>query len=93
MPGPMFAYLQSGVENTTEYIYYNEVFKFNRTDQPVNSSLCYISSLEVYRGRWHVIEISHQGFSLSDDGSMEVCDVPAYTKIVIYPQIVIDCYR
>jgi hypothetical protein len=48
-------------------------FKFNETDQPVNSSLCYISSLEVYRGRQLAIEISHQGFSLRDNGSIEVC--------------------
>ena len=35
----------------------------------LNSSTCQISSLEVYRGREQVIEISHQGFSLSDNGS------------------------
>ena len=35
----------------------------------LNSSTCQISSLEVYRGREQAIEISHQGFSLSDNGS------------------------
>ena len=47
-------------------------FIFNDTNQSVNSSFCQISSLEVYRGREQAIEISHQGFSLSDNGSIEV---------------------
>ena len=37
----------------------------------VNSSICQISSLEVYRGREEAIKISHQGFSLNN-GSIEV---------------------
>ena len=49
------------------------LFKINGTDRLVNSSHCHISSLEVYRGRDRVIEISHQGFSLRDNGSIEVC--------------------
>ena len=48
------------------------IFAFNGTNQTVNSSFCNISSLEVYRGRQKAIEISHQGFSLSDNGSIEV---------------------
>jgi hypothetical protein len=51
---------------------YVEVFGFDGTDQTVNSSYCNISSLEVYRGREQAIEISHQGFSLGDNGSIEV---------------------
>ena len=47
-------------------------FMFNETDQPVNCSFCHISSLEVYRGRDRAIEISHQGFSLIDNGSIKV---------------------
>ena len=47
-------------------------FIFNEAKQPVNSSFCNISSLEVYRGRGQAIEISHEGFSLSDIGSIEV---------------------
>ena len=47
-------------------------FGFNGTSQTVNGSFCTISSLEVYRGREQAIEISHQGFSLSDNGSIEV---------------------
>ena len=48
------------------------IFKFNRTDELVNSSLCHISSLEVYRGRQQAIGISNNGFSLSENGSIEV---------------------
>ena len=39
---------------------YVESFGFNETNQPVNSSFCNISNLEVYRGREQAIEISHQ---------------------------------
>ena len=48
------------------------IFKFNRTDQLMNSSFCHISSLEVYRGREQAIDISHEGFSLSENGSIKV---------------------
>ena len=37
-----------------------------------DTSFCNISSLEVYRGREQVIEINHQGFFLSENGSIEV---------------------
>ena len=40
--------------------------------QSLNSSSCQISSLEVYRGREQAFEISHQGFSLSDNGTIQV---------------------
>ena len=82
---PMFAYLQS-----TSYI---EMFKFNKTDQPVNSSLCTISSLEVYRGRQQTIEISYQGFFLSDRGSIEVCLHTIINKYLICYCYNVDCYR
>ena len=49
-----------------------EMFKINETDELVNSSLCHISSLEVYRGQQQAIEISNQGFSLIDNGSIKV---------------------
>ena len=61
-------YLTTGAENGDTY----KMFKINETDQLVNSSLCQISSLEVYRGRDRAIEISHQGFSLSENGSIKV---------------------
>ena len=51
---------------------YVESFGFNETNQPVNSSFCNISNLEVYRGREQAIEISHQGFFINDSGSIEV---------------------
>jgi hypothetical protein len=38
----------------------------------LNSSSCQISSLEVYRGRQQAIEINHQGFSLSENGTIKV---------------------
>ena len=39
----------------------------------VNSSLdCHIDSLEVYRGMKKVTEISHDGFSINENGSIEV---------------------
>ena len=47
-------------------------FSFNETHQPVNSSFCNISSLEVYRGREQAIEINYQGISMNDSGSVEV---------------------
>ena len=42
--------------------------------QPATSPFCYISSLEVYRGREEAINniISHEGFSLSDKGTIQV---------------------
>ena len=51
---------------------YIVMFGFNGTNQRVNSSVCNISSLEVYRGREQAIEISHEGFSLNGNGSVEV---------------------
>ena len=49
-----------------------ELFKFNETDQPVNNSFCHIASLEVFRGWEQAIQISHSGFSLTRNGSIEV---------------------
>ena len=49
-------------------------FKFNITDQPVNSSFCQITSLEVYRGKKQAIQISNDGFSLSINGTVDVSD-------------------
>jgi hypothetical protein len=51
---------------------YVVTFGFSGTNQTVNNNFCNVSSLEVYRGRQQAIEISHQGFSLSDNGSIEV---------------------
>ena len=33
---------------------------------------CHIESLEVYRGRQHTIVISHTGFLITDEGTIEV---------------------
>ena len=66
-PAPNVTYLSTRVAGRT-----GEIFKFNRTDQLVSSSFCHISSLEVYRGREQAIEISHEGFSLNENGNTEV---------------------
>ena len=42
-------------------------------NQTVNSSLCIISSLEVYRGRQQAIAINESVFTLSDSGTIKVC--------------------
>ena len=42
---------------------------------PVNSSVCYISTLEVYRGREQAFKISHDGFTLSDNNTIEVTKI------------------
>ena len=42
------------------------------TEKQVNSAVCGISSLEVYRGREQATEINHTGFALDDSGTFEV---------------------
>ena len=49
----------------------------NNTLQVANGSFRHIASLEVYRGRRQITVINHNGFSLSDRGTIEVyitCD-------------------
>ena len=50
----------------------------------VNSSFCHISSLEVYRGREQPIEISHQGFTLSNGGTIEVLTINIDLHAALY---------
>jgi hypothetical protein len=57
---------------TSNYSLTNAVIVFTNTNQPVNGSFCRITSLEVYRGSMHSTEISHRGFSLSSEGTLEV---------------------
>lgn len=40
--------------------------------QPVNGSLCQITSLEVYRGRRNITKINHDGFFFSNEGTFTV---------------------
>ena len=47
------------------------VVVYRETDQPVNSSLCFISYLEIFRGRDQIIEIESDGFSLNERGFIE----------------------
>jgi hypothetical protein len=55
-------------------------FYFKDTEQPINKSVCDIASLEVYRGREQVIEISHNGFTLSNSGTFEVSHQTLFTS-------------
>ena len=82
---PNITYLLTKVTNGSE------MFKFNETNYLVNSSFCYISSLEVYRGREQVIEISHQGFSLNSNGNIEVHVIKKLLFIVVYIQVSSTC--
>ena len=50
----------------------SSTFNFNETGKVVNGSFCHISSLEVYRGREQANEVNHAGFSLRDNGTIEV---------------------
>ena len=43
----------------------------SETQTLVFSPTCHIASLEVYRGRDQAITISHDGLSLSDNGTLE----------------------
>ena len=74
--------------NVTTY----KTFKINETNQLVNSSFCHISSLEVYRGRQQAIEISNQGFSLSENGSIKVCKRVCIFLISTHTYNNTDCY-
>ena len=45
----------------------------NREEQvSLNGSICEISVLEVYRGREQATNISHHGFSLTENGTIKV---------------------
>ena len=58
--------------NTSEYIV-NAVVTFRTTAELViNSSTCHISGLEVYRGKEQAFKIKHQGFSLTENGTIKV---------------------
>ena len=49
-----------------------EIFQFNDTDLTLNNYHCNISKLEVFRGWNQTFEISHSGFYLSVDATVEV---------------------
>jgi hypothetical protein len=59
----------------------------NGAHRLVNRSLCQIASLEVYRGRDQIIEISHGGLSLSENGRVKV---KLHTCIILYEVYVLD---
>ena len=57
------------------------VITYREWYEQVNSSLdCHIDSLEVYRGRQQITEISRSGFSISENGTIQVMLV-RFTKI------------
>ena len=72
------AYLDSSTLNVTHLTLISNTannsatFKFNETDQIVNSSDCHISALEVYQGRDQAVEIRREGLSLTNNGNIEV---------------------
>ena len=61
----------------------NAVLVYRGTNQPVNGSLCYISNLEVYRGRNQITVIESDGFSLNENGFIEVL----ITIVIMHHQI------
>ena len=50
----------------------NATIAFRSLALQVNSSICHISSLEVYRGREQAIEIRYEGFILNENGTIKV---------------------
>ena len=50
----------------------NAIIVTKSTNEPLNTSVCDISSLEVYRGREQAIAINHTGFVLGNSGTFEV---------------------
>lgn len=49
------------------------------SNDTINGSFCHIASLEVYRGSKQSVVISHDGFSLSDEGNLLVN--PSYSEM------------
>ena len=58
------------------------VITYKVHQQGVNS--CHIDSLEVYRGRKKAIEISHDGFSINKDGSIQVMPILICMTVYMY---------
>ena len=52
---------------------------------PVNNSRCHISTLEVYRGRHQAFKISHGGFNLSDNSTIEVTQLYVLFFMILKP--------
>ena len=64
--------------NIKTYSFLNEVItnativRADNTQQLVTQQSCHITSLEVYRGRGKITEISRNGFILTNRGTVEV---------------------
>ena len=63
---------QTTLVNMNVDILINAIVALRSREEHVDGSVCQVSSLEVYRGRQRAIEISHQGFFLNGNGSIEV---------------------
>ena len=71
----------------------NAAIAVRSTTEQVNSSICHISSLEVYRGREQAIEINYTGFSISGSGTIEVSLLYVSKRITIKGFLLIDSHR
>ena len=58
----------------------------------VNSTICRIASLEVYRGRGQVFNISYHGFSLSDSGTIVVSMYIVTVMLMRYTHYTVAIY-
>ena len=61
-----------GTSNLTFYMSLKKDIAIIDVNKSLNISLCQIASLEVYRGNESVTEISHSGFTLTDQNTMQV---------------------
>lgn len=72
MTGRQIGLLPTAVTTNSTLGLTDAVVVYRETNQPVNSSLCLISSLEVYRGRDEITEIENDGLSLNERGFIAV---------------------
>ena len=96
------AVLDSRTSNVTSLMVelnVDAMFKFNDSNQPVNNYFCHIASLEVFRGWNQSIMISHDGFSLTVNGSIEVrqimnmCCVEQHCKLVSFSICYLETFQ
>ena len=69
----------------------NVIVTFRSREEQVNGSICEISSLEVYRGREQATNISHQGFSLTENGTIKVYWLHNVSYNILYTIISYPC--
>ena len=69
----------------------NAIVTFRSREEQVNGSICEISALEVYRGREQATNISHQGFSLTENGTFKVYRLHSVFYNILYTIISYLC--